>query len=225
MYYAQCVVLDKGILIAGSCGNKSSHILEKGKWEMFIEMPFTPYVYVHAVVLSDNLLFAFNKCDIFTLKIGGNKWEKLNIKSKVEYRGHRIVEENGFIFITYKKRWDVFDAVKKEWVFTGDDILPFPMENHGFLFLKSLSKPPICRFLIWGGRDAGNKACVLSYDLANPLQKPTFEVCEAPKKWSEKTSSFAHFRMFFYSLFHHFHYFLQKKRSMDTHSPWEDTMV
>ncbi len=135
MYCVQCVALDSEILIAGAYGNESSYILEKEKWKTFIDMPFCPYD--HAVVLSDNLIFAFYEDEIYSLKVGENKWQKLNIKSKGYYGGHRIVEENGFVFITYLKRWDVFDAVKKEWIFTGDSILPFSMVFTDFYFLKA----------------------------------------------------------------------------------------
>ncbi len=209
MCEAQCVALEKGILIAGSSGNKNSYILKKGKWERFIGLPFSPYV--PSVVLSGNV-FAFNNEEIFSLKIGENKWEELSIKSKTEYGGaQQIVEENGFIFITYAKRWDVFDVAKKEWVFAGDSILPFEMKFHGFLFLKTLSNPPIYRFLIWGGIYAGNKAWILSYDMSKHKIKPTFEVCEASKPRDALKSAYFRkfFLLFFFTLFF---IFFPKKR-------------
>ncbi len=55
----QCVVFGKKIIIAGSYECEKSYIFEKGKWEEFIEMPFTPDE--HAVAKVDKSLFAFNE--------------------------------------------------------------------------------------------------------------------------------------------------------------------
>ncbi len=117
---AQCVVLDNSIIIAGSIGNEKNYILENGKWKEFIKMPFTPSI--HAVAKVDNCLFAFNCQNIYTLESGHKKWKELNVKSKKRYVGHRIVAKDGFIFITFRKRWDVFDARKKAWLFAKDDM-------------------------------------------------------------------------------------------------------
>ncbi len=146
MCFAQCFVLDNAILIAGSHKNASCYILENGTWNRLTDLPFTPLF--PAVALTNNLLYSFHFDEICTFKMPERKWEKLDIKSKVEYKGsHRVVGENGFIFVTYNKRWDVFDTRRKAWIFEHICLLAIRKnvrmrQRISFAGKRSVRKPP-----------------------------------------------------------------------------------
>ncbi len=68
MFYARCFALDNAIIIAGSLGDKRGYILEKGKWETFIEKTRG-----FSLTLVDNsLVYAFQEDEICTLKVIGD---------------------------------------------------------------------------------------------------------------------------------------------------------
>ncbi len=75
--------------------------------------------------------FGFCNDEIYTLKLAEKKWQKLNILSKAEYEGARIVAKDHFIFISCVKRWDVFDARQNTWLFAKDEMRAFVL-GHNF---------------------------------------------------------------------------------------------
>ncbi len=110
---AQCIVLDKAILMAGSFYKSKSYIFEKGKWRDFMDMPAANYR--HEVVLVGDMLFAFyGHKGKFCLKLNesGKKWEKSKVEGDKSYMGRKMVSRDGYIFVAQRKRWMSSTPVK-----------------------------------------------------------------------------------------------------------------